>query len=255
MQSVRIASEPDRMLGNRPIRFEYVAAPLTVWPVVGAHEFLVAIAPRDYNRRAVIDVGRSLQKVVLQATRMGVATCWIGPGASHSSVEHHLGERFDPAKDHIICVCAIGYASRFIPLSVRLMNRGMHRRLPLEDLFFRDATFQEPLNVNDPPFDRFGRCYEVCQWAPSSYNAQTTRCVGVVQPSGSGQASLRFDFYASIESRFYAPVALGIWCANWETGCGALGIPGHFAVATPEQRGAEGVPEMPRYDVSWLADG
>jgi hypothetical protein len=37
--------------------------------VVGAHEFLVAVAPRDYDRVAVIDVGRSLQKVVTAATR------------------------------------------------------------------------------------------------------------------------------------------------------------------------------------------
>ena len=30
------------------------------------HEFLVAIAPKDYDRVAILDVGRSLQKVVLQ---------------------------------------------------------------------------------------------------------------------------------------------------------------------------------------------
>ncbi len=81
MEVVRANSEPKRQLGQRPIRFEYVAAPLTVWPVVGAHEFLIAIAPHEYNRLSVIDIGRSLQKVVLHATRMGLATCWIGPGA------------------------------------------------------------------------------------------------------------------------------------------------------------------------------
>ena len=49
---------------------------------------------------------------------------------------------------------------------------------------------------------------------------------------------VRFDFYASTASRFYAPVALGIWCANWETGCGALGIPGQFAELKPEEPAA-----------------
>jgi nitroreductase len=49
--------------------------------VAGAHELLVAVAPRDYDRVAVIDVGRSLQKVVTAATRAGISTCWIGPGA------------------------------------------------------------------------------------------------------------------------------------------------------------------------------
>ena len=223
--------------------------------MVGAHEFLVAIAPREYSRMAVIDVGRCLEKVVLHATRMGLGTCWIGPGANHASVEHHLGARFDPGRDHIICVCAVGYASRFIPLSVRLMNAGMHRRLPLHELFFSDASFSEPLDTTARPFDRFGRCYEACQWAPSSYNAQTTRCVGVADRARTDGPRVRFDFYAAVESRYYAPVAVGIWCANWEVGCRALGIPGHFAVLAAAERQTDPGTRPPRYDVSWVEDG
>ncbi len=34
------------MFGKEPIRFEYIAEKLTVWPVVGASEFIVAIAPK-----------------------------------------------------------------------------------------------------------------------------------------------------------------------------------------------------------------
>ena len=55
-------------------------------------------------------------------------------------------------------------------------------------------------------------------------------------------------------SRFYAPVALGIWCANWETGCDALKIPGHLAVLPADARGSCDFPDLPRYDVSWIAD-
>lgn len=32
------------------------------------------------------------------ATRMGVATCWIGPGADHKSVVAKMGNRFDEAR-------------------------------------------------------------------------------------------------------------------------------------------------------------
>jgi hypothetical protein len=42
----------------------------------------------------------------------------------------------------------------------------------------------------------------------------------------------------------YAPVAL----------CEALGIPSHVAVLTPEERSVTDAPELPRYDVSWVAD-
>ena len=107
-QTIDRWTNPQRLIGSAAIRLEYVAASLTVWPTVGAHEFIVAIAPRDYDRVAIIDVGRSLQHVVLHATRMGVATCWIGPGADQSSVIAHLGDRFDPDRDHVVCVCAVG---------------------------------------------------------------------------------------------------------------------------------------------------
>lgn len=243
---------PDHLIGTGPIRLEYLAAPLTVWPTVGAHEFLVAIAPRDYDRMAVVDVGRSLQKVILHAGRMGVATCWIGPGADQASVVAQLGDRFDPDRDHVICVCAVGYRSRFKPLTVRAIERAQRRRLPLPSLFFTDPCGRQPLPADAPPFSSFGRCYEACRWSPSSFNSQTTRCVGVTDATGG--TVRRFDFYASTTSRYYAPVALGIWCAHWETGCAALGIPGSFRVLTREERGAPDAPELPHYDVSWVTD-
>lgn len=105
----------ERLIGTHPIRLEYLAAPLTVWPTVGAHEFIVATAPHEYDRLSVSDVGRSLRRVVLDATRMGVVTCWIGPGADPSSIAAHLDGRFDPSAEHMICVCAVGWASGVRP--------------------------------------------------------------------------------------------------------------------------------------------
>jgi nitroreductase len=259
MEYVRLHSTAPT-IGTSPVRFEYVAAPLTVWPTVNATEFLVAITPSEYNRLTVIDVGRSLQKIVMDATRMGLGTCWIGPGADQASIVRHLGNRYNPQKDHIICVCAIGYKSWYIPMFLRIFNAQLRRRLPLSSLFFADAHFKEPLNVAVSPFKQFGRTYEICQWSPSSYNGQTTRCVAVMEPKSVKKVGgdedaphlTRFDFYAATASRYYAPVALGIWCANWEMGCEALGISGHFAVLPAE--GDADRPQLPRYDVSWILD-
>ncbi len=254
MASVRIHTE-ESQIGTSPVRFEYISAPLTVWPVVNATEFLVAIVPKEYNRLAVVDVGRSLQKIVMDATRMGLGTCWIGPGADHVSIKQNLGDRFDSEKDHIICVCAVGYKSTYyIPIFLRIFNAQFKRRLPLAELFFADADFEHPLDLDAAPFNRFGRNYEICQWAPSSYNGQTTRCVANVAESGELKS---FNFYAATASRYYAPVALGIWCANWEMGCAALGIHGHFAVLPAGERCVHDEttrPQLPRYDVSWVLD-
>jgi hypothetical protein len=225
----------------------------------------VAIAPSEYNRLAVIDVGRSLQKIVMDATRMGLGTCWIGPGAKQASVARHLGDRFNPKKDHVICVCAIGYKSWYIPMFLRIFNLQFHRRLPLSSLFFADSHFDRPLDVEAYPFNRFGRNYEICEWAPSSYNGQTTRCVAVMEQNRMGEPAriedrsrlARFDFYAVTDSRYYAAVALGIWCANWELGCEALGLQGHLAVLSADERDLHTqmtFPQLPRYDVSWVVD-
>lgn len=245
LEAARLHCRAERRISAAPIRLEYVAAALTVWPVVGAREFFVAIAPREYDRGAVIDVGRSLQRVVLDATRLGVATCWIGPGADQTSVARQLGDRFDATRDHIICVCALGYRSRLMPLAIRIMNAAMHRRLPLTALLFADAGCTTPLATDTPPFSTFARAFEACRWSPSSYNEQPTRCVGVLDHDGQ---LARFDFYSATTSRYYAAVAAGIWLANWEVGCAALGVAGRFAALPSEQRGAASL----CYDASWI---
>ena len=249
LDSVARHAAPDKLIGQAPIRFEYIAAPLTVWPVVNCHEFLVAIAPKTYDRTAVIDIGRSLQKLVIDMTRLGLGTCWIGPGADQKSAEAALGDRFDPEKDHVICVCAVGYRSMFWPLGVRLMTRSMGWRHPLEQLVFTDPGMAEPADTAVPPLTEYGRCYEVCQWSPSSYDGQTTRARAVTENG----AFKRLDFYAATPSRYYAAVALGIWMGNWEMGCEALGKKGHFTALSAEARGAENAPELPHYDISWVA--
>ncbi len=244
-----VHTRPQTLLGQAPIRLEYVAVPLTVWPAVGAHEFLVAVAPRAYDRAAVIDVGRSLQKVVIDATRAGISTCWIGPGADQSSVVAALGDRFDPDRDHVICVCAVGYRSRFVPLLIRAMNAKMHNRLPLEQLFFTDDDLSRTVDVTALPYSDLRRCYEVCRWAPSSYNGQTTRAV-----VHAGDVVERLDFATSTSSRYYAPVALGIWVATWEIGCQASGVHGHTTVLPQHDGSAGEIPGRPGYGATWMRE-
>eukprot|EP00434_Breviolum_minutum_P018434 symbB.v1.2.016265.t1/scaffold1234.1/size130244/7 len=89
---------------------------------------------------------------------MGVATCWIGPGADHKSVVAKMGNRFDEAKDHIICVCAIGYPSWYIPTTIALIVQRIQRwRYPVQSLFYADAKFKNPLPVEEGPNLSFGK--------------------------------------------------------------------------------------------------
>lgn len=216
-------------LTEAPIRLEYVAAPVTVWPTVNAGEFLIAIAPKQYAHANVMDVGFTLQRVVLDATARGLGTCWIGPGADQDSMAAALGDRFDPRRDHIICLAAIGYRSAYLPLFIRIFNaRTSSTRKDTSRLFFTDGAMQHPLDVDAEPYASLGRTYEVCQWSPSSYNGQTTR--GVV--TADDQQVTQIDFYAVTRSRYYAMIAVGIWASNWDLGTRATGHPGWFESGT-----------------------
>ena len=261
LQVANIASK-DILGSSSSIRFEYVNSPLKVWPTVGAREFLVAIGPAKYDRMAMMDVGRSLQRVVIHATKMGIATCWIGPGADHDSVTAALksqGIVYDSAHDHIVCVCAIGYKSSLIPFALRfIMNSMSRRRKPYNKLFFSDARFREPLDIATYPFDKYAKCYEAARWSPSSFNAQPTQCVGTWDKDTN---TIRFDFFSSTRSRYYAPTAAGIWMCDWETACHSVVIKGRFDVLSQEERGIERIDNgdvtlssLPKYNNSWTEE-
>jgi len=254
-----------KSFGAQPIRIEYIKAPsIRVWPGVNAREFLIAIGPAKYDLGCVIDVGRVLQGVVLNATENGLGTCWIGPGADQKSVVRALTEegKFDSAVDHVVVVCAVGYPSMFMPLSLRVGRIFTTNRLPLEELFFDDPTFRRHLDLTKAPFDRFSKCCEGARWSPSSLNAQPVRCVGVADAGAGGEEqTVRFDFYLTTASRYYAPTALGIWLRQWEIGCQEVSIKGRLVILAEDERRARGgsdnstaLPKFPRYGVSWVME-
>jgi len=236
---------------SEPIRIEYISATINVWPVVNATEFLVAIAPKEYNRLSVMDVGSTLQKIVIDATRIGIGTCWIGPGADHKSITQQLGDRFNLERENIICICAVGYESKYTPIFIKIFNNRMRRRLPIKSLFFSNYKMNKSIEVSQGPYNNFKRILEGCQWAPSSYNGQTTR--GIISIENSKITHI--DFLAVTQSRYYAAVASGIWCANWEMGCNALNIKGHFErlekveIDLKKEKNEVG---FPVYDMSWV---
>ncbi len=244
MQSVK-KHQKEPKFSNNEIRFEYISGPIRVWPVVNATEFLVAIVPKKYDRRAILEVGRTLQKVVIDATRIGIATCWIGAGADHNSLYTILGNRLNIEKEKIICICAVGYKSRYTPLFIQILNKKFHHRLPLSSLIFSDIENQSQLDLSTHPFRNFYQVFESCRWSPSSYNAQTTRCSAGYNENGELN---RFDFYTITSSRYYAPVATGIWCGNWEMACETIGIQGEFRFLNDSLKRTE----LPFYDISWV---
>ena len=240
-------------LFTHPIRLEYIGTPVKVWPAVGCNEILVAIAPKEYSKEAILDLGRCLEHVVLHAVTMGLGTLWVGPGANHASIIAALGKRFDPDRDHIICITVFGYRSWFLPLFIRIMTRRNSGRLPLEKLVFCDDKCRRTLPEDMLVYQKLKPAFKAVRWSPSSYNAQTTRCSAVLVDINCESYVKQIDFYRSLNSRYYATVALGIWMAHWELACNQLGLRGRFEV--DRARAEEGkVGSPPIYDISWVFD-
>ncbi len=128
---------------------------------------------------------------------------------------------------------------------VRTFSRLMRRRKPSRELFFTDDGLAHPADLAAPRLAPFARAFESRRWGPSSYNGQTTRAV--LRTDEQPPRLREVAFCAATGSRFYAPVALGIWCANWELGVGALGVDGGFDCVT----GPDPDVTPPHLDVLW----
>lgn len=213
----------DDSLTTSPIRAERITGEMNVWLAVGATQFLVIIGPKAYDRLAVIEAGRRYQHVVHDLTEAGLATGWIGPGADQQAIEAALGDRFDPTRDHVLALIAIGYASRYRPMMAALAGVTHHMRKPLSALVF-DTVPDLPAPLTQKPWKHFTRAFDACRAAPSSYNTQTSRLICEFQAGRFTKAG----FATVTESKFYAPLALGIWAAHWEIAMQAQGIAGEF---------------------------
>jgi nitroreductase len=230
---------------SKGIRYEYISAPLTVWPVVNASEFLVAIGPKAYKRQTIVEVGRLLQHIVIQLTRLGIATCWIGPGADQSSLMQHLGDKLKEDEDHVICICAIGYRSKRIPLFLRLMKRIQNTRKTNENLFYDQPDLSKSCDLDVPLLTSYTQAFEACRYAPSAFNGQPTRAV--VNTNKEGIHAI--DFYTVKKSKYYSPIAAGIWCANWELAMIELGKTGEFEYNNTLVHDDS---SLPTYEMSWV---
>lgn len=218
---------------------------------MNAQDFFIAIAPSVYERSAVVEVGRVLERLSLEAMQLlDLGTCIIGPGADQASMKEHLGDRFDEQRDHIICAFAIGYPSAHAPLFMRAMSVwAVTSRRRLEELVFFDHNLQKPVSdvQKHHALRPFLEAFEALRWGPSSFNAQPTRCV-VVLNDGMDRVQ-RLDFVSDSPGRYYNAVAAGAWMANFDKCCD---VPGRWTALSVEERGNED--GLHPYNVSFIPE-
>ena len=129
--------------------------------------FLIACGS---DSKSMMGAGFVFEQIVLEATREGLSTCWIGgtfKGASFAE-----GEEW-PDGAQLVAVSPVG-----LPASPRPMEKfariafGSNRRKPFGELFF-DGNASKPLARDS----KFGESLEMVRLAPSSTNSQPWRAI------------------------------------------------------------------------------
>lgn len=131
--------------------------------IVGA----VAEGPRSLE-----DFGYLMEKAVLAAVDLGLATCWLGGGFRRSRFAAKIGVAAD---ETVPAVVSIGYpADANLRGGLLGIMSGRTSRLAMERLFF-SRDFSCPLRSEEG--GALGRALEAVRWAPSASNKQPWRII------------------------------------------------------------------------------
>ncbi len=181
--------------------------------VQGAPHLLIGIIPKDAPEDRA-DLGYVLERVVLEATRLGLSTCWMT-----GSYRRDRAARAVPLRpgEQVAAVVALGYArtdplARFHDGTVRRLARS-HRRLPLTQIAFADRWGQ-PLCPEEVDPTRV-EMLECARLAPSALNRQPWRFI--VE-----EETIHLALTAP------APIDAGIAMAHIALSAQALGRPGRW---------------------------
>lgn len=176
---------------------------------------LVGVLPEESDE-ARIDLGYVLEHVVLEATRLGLGTCWV----TGSYDARRAGAAVGLAPGEVAAaVCALGHPDegrlgRFHSRTVRQLAGG-HRRKPLTEIVFSER-WGEPWSPRSADAT-VTTTLEHARLAPSATNRQPWRFI--VRPEDAVLAVVR-----------QAPIDAGIAMAHFALAATVLGYAGHWQV-------------------------
>jgi nitroreductase len=182
--------------------------------VQNAPYLLAGILPVE-SQLARIDLGYVLEQVVLEATRLGLGTCWVTGSYDHKKAGDEVG--LAPG-EVAAAVCALGYPSetllgRIHTGTVRRLV-GARKRKPLDEIVFSE---------------RWGEA-----WVPGAADATLTTVLeyATMAPSASNRQPWRFvrrtDDSVVLTLARPKPIDAGIVMAHYALASAALGRRGRW---------------------------
>lgn len=123
--------------------------------------------------RAMADYGYCLEKVILELTRMGLGTCWLGGTFNHSGFAKKVGLSEGELLPAVTPLGRPAARRSFLDSAVRTFAGSKHRK-PWPELFFK-GDFTTPLTENEA--GSYTQPLEAVRVAPSASNKQPWRVV------------------------------------------------------------------------------
>jgi nitroreductase len=217
----------------------------TYGTIHGARLFIVGIIRR--SEHDMEDFGYAFEKLLLRATDVGLATCWIGGIFNRSRFAEKAGIREDEV---LPAVSPLGYPTqkRSVTDSIIRWSAGSRKRRPWHQLFFH-GTFEVALTEGTA--GRYFDALEMLRLGPSASNRQPWR---VVKEQGRDVFHLclrRSKGYDKlIKAVDLQRIDMGIAMSHFELTARELGLAGRWQKMLPSL-GA--LPERTEYVESWVA--
>jgi nitroreductase len=137
--------------------------------IKNAHIFLVG-SIKD-GPLAMEDYGYCKEKLILQATQLGLGTCWLGGTFQRGKFAQAIGLR---EGELLPSISPVGYPAQQKSMTEKMMRWGVGagKRKPWSDLFFA-GNFSQPLTQAQA--EKYAEAMENLRLAPSAGNKQPWR--------------------------------------------------------------------------------
>ncbi len=201
----------------------------------------------ESSEKGLADLGYLMEKLVLDATALGLGTCWLGGTLNKSRFAQAIDLQ---AGESMPATVSVGYPAsqpRARDVLLRQVVRS-NKRLPWSVLFF-DGAFDVPLGHESA--GEYAGPLDMLRLGPSASNKQPWRIVRqdacwhfyVQRTPGYGQVSV-----GSVKMADLQRVDIGIAMCHWALTAEASNLSGAWQVGDP---GLDRPDALTEYVVSW----
>ncbi len=164
----RFCSDAQNILNGEKARVvmidKSISGKIGTYGVIRGAECYLALLYSKRSKLSAVNAGMVMENIVLQLTRIGLSSVWLGGTISKSDITKIIDVRDD---EYIAALIPFGYAAENESLTSRVMSKisGSRKRKSIDDLF----TIQ--------PGSDFQKSFEMMRVAPSSLNSQPWRAI------------------------------------------------------------------------------